>query len=138
MCFQIANESPDASSTLYVAECSVGLEDDSFSDGRFHFIGSVYNNDFNGGINTIMTLSQQEREDEVYNAKIELIKETPALVFEVRINGRPALLVFVVSMMTSSNGNIFRVTGPLWGESTCGFPSQKQVTRSFGVYLICA
>ena len=23
-----------------------------------------------------------------------------------------------VSMMTSSNGNIFRVTGPLWGEST--------------------
>ena len=31
-------------------------------------------------------------------------------------------------MMTSSNGNIFRVTGPL-----CEFPSQSPVTRSFDV-----
>ena len=37
-------------------------------------------------------------------------------------------------MMTSSNGNIFRVTGPLCGE----FPSQRPVTRSFDVSLICA
>ena len=28
-----------------------------------------------------------------------------------------------VNMMTSSNGNILRVTGPLWGESTGRFPS---------------
>ena len=40
-------------------------------------------------------------------------------------------------MMTSSNGNVFRVTGPLWGESTGpgGFPSQRPVTRSFDVFL---
>ena len=35
-------------------------------------------------------------------------------------------------MITSSNGNIFRVTGPL---VTGQFPSQKPVTRSFDVFL---
>ena len=36
-------------------------------------------------------------------------------------------------IMTSSNGNIFRITGPLWGEFTGpgGFPSQRPVARSF-------
>ena len=34
--------------------------------------------------------------------------------------------------MTSWNGNIFRVIGPLWGESS-GFPSQRPATRSFNV-----
>ena len=40
-------------------------------------------------------------------------------------------------MMTSSNGNIFRVTGPLCGEFTGPgeFPTQRQVTRSFDVYF---
>ena len=38
-------------------------------------------------------------------------------------------------MMTSSNGNIFRVTGPLWAESTGGFSSQRPVTRSFDVFF---
>ena len=40
-------------------------------------------------------------------------------------------------MMTSSNGNIFRVTGPLCGEFTGPgeFPSQRPVTRSFDVSL---
>ena len=38
-------------------------------------------------------------------------------------------------MMTSSNGNIFRVTGPLCGNSpvTGEFPSQRQAMRSFDV-----
>ena len=38
-------------------------------------------------------------------------------------------------MMTSSNGNIFRVTGPLCGEFTGPgeFPTQMPVTRSFDV-----
>ena len=38
-------------------------------------------------------------------------------------------------MMTSSNGNIFRVTGPLCGEFTGPgeFPAQRPVTRSFDV-----
>ena len=41
------------------------------------------------------------------------------------------------SMMTSSNGNIFRVTGPLCGEFTgpSEFPTQRPVTRSFNVYF---
>ena len=40
-------------------------------------------------------------------------------------------------MMTSSNGSIFRVTGPLWGNSpvTGEFPSQRPVTRSFDVFF---
>ena len=36
------------------------------------------------------------------------------------------------SMMTSSNGNIFRVSGPLCGV-TGEFPTQRPVTRSFDV-----
>ena len=42
-----------------------------------------------------------------------------------------------VTMMTSSNGSIFRVTDPLWGESTATgeFLSQKPVTRSFDVFF---
>ena len=44
--------------------------------------------------------------------------------------------IFVV-MMTSSNGNIFRVTGLLCGEFTGPgeFPSQRPVTRSFDVFF---
>ena len=40
-------------------------------------------------------------------------------------------------MMTSSNGNIFRVTGPFCGEFTGPgeFPTQRPVTRSFDVYF---
>ena len=40
-------------------------------------------------------------------------------------------------MMTSSNGNIFRVTGHLCGEFTGPgeFPWQRPVTRSFNVFL---
>ena len=46
----------------------------------------------------------------------------------------------IVPMMTSSNGNIFRVTGPLCGEFTGPgeFPTQRPVTRSFDVFFICA
>ena len=46
--------------------------------------------------------------------------------------------VFVPAfMMTSSNGNIFRVTGPLCGEFTGPgeFPTQRPVTRSFDVFF---
>ena len=39
--------------------------------------------------------------------------------------------------MTSSNGNIFRVTGPLCGESTGPgeFPTRRPVTRSFDIFF---
>ena len=42
-----------------------------------------------------------------------------------------------VNMMTSSNGNIFRVTGPLCGNSpvTGEFPSQRPVARGFDVFF---
>ena len=40
-------------------------------------------------------------------------------------------------MMTSSNGNIFRVTDPLCGEfpGPGEFPTQRPVTRSFDVFF---
>ena len=43
----------------------------------------------------------------------------------------------VICMMTSSNGNIFRVTGPLCGEFTGPgeFPAQRPVTRSFDIFF---
>ena len=57
----------------------------------------------------------------------------------------PNILVVVIAngqrlaftMMTSSNGNIFRVTGPLCGEFTGPgeFPTQRPVTRSFDVFF---
>ena len=44
-------------------------------------------------------------------------------------------LISCFCMMTSSNGIIFRVTGPLCGEFTGHFPSQRSVTRSFDVFF---
>ena len=46
-------------------------------------------------------------------------------------------LIKLLSMMTSWNGNIFRVTGPLCGELTGrgDFPAQRPVTRSFDVFF---
>ena len=44
----------------------------------------------------------------------------------------------VAIMMASSNGNIFRVTGPLREGNppvTSGFPSQKSLTRNFDVFF---
>ena len=42
-----------------------------------------------------------------------------------------------LTMMTSSNGNIFRVTGSVRGKPlvTGGFPSQRPVTRSFDAFF---
>ena len=47
------------------------------------------------------------------------------------------IIVMAYSMMTSSNGNIFCVTGPLCGEFTGPgeFPIQRPVTRSFDVFF---
>ena len=45
--------------------------------------------------------------------------------------------LFIPYMMTTSNGNIFHVTGPLWGEFTGPgeFPSQWPVRQSFDVFF---
>ena len=47
------------------------------------------------------------------------------------------IIVWLMTMMTSSNGNIFRVTGHLCGElSGPGeFPTQRPVKRSFDVFF---
>ena len=45
--------------------------------------------------------------------------------------------IIISTMMASSNGNIFRVTGPLYEEFTGHgeFPSQRPVTRTFCVFF---
>ena len=45
--------------------------------------------------------------------------------------------IYVQFVLMSSNGNIFRVTGHLWGESTYHrwIPLTKPVTRSFHVFF---
>ena len=47
---------------------------------------------------------------------------------------RPVPVFIVIAMMTSSNGNIFRVTDHLCGKFT-GPRSQRPVTRSFDVFF---
>ena len=51
--------------------------------------------------------------------------------------GYPENLHGIQAMMTSSNGNIFLVTGHLCGDSpvTGEFPAQKSVTRSFDIFF---
>ena len=60
---------------------------------------------------------------------------TPVLVMIMVTADGQALLG--ASMMTSSNGNIFGVTGHLCGEFTGPgeFPAQRPVTRSFDVFF---
>ena len=63
-------------------------------------------------------------------------QSSASLAFVWGIHRSPAR-EFPAHMMTSSNGNIFRVTGPLCGEFTGPgeFPAQRPVTRSFDVYF---
>ena len=62
-----------------------------------------------------------------------LISNGASIVNSVERNGHQIAVI----MMTSSNGNIFRVTGPLCGEFTGPgeFPTQRPVTRSFDVFF---
>ena len=61
----------------------------------------------------------------------------PTIVTQSREKWYLTRLVSIYSMMTSSNGNIFRVTGSLCAEFTGPgvFPTQRPVTRSFGVFF---
>ena len=60
-------------------------------------------------------------------------------VINVAIVINPKHISAINSMMTSSNGNIFRVAGPSWGNSpiTVEFPSKWPVTRSLMFSLLC-
>ena len=62
-----------------------------------------------------------------------LLSQMASLYMHV-VNDR---LICHTCMMTSSNGIIFRVTGPLCGEFTGPgeFPTQRPVTRSFDVFF---
>ena len=53
----------------------------------------------------------------------------------LKITDKTGISNRALPMMTSSNGNIFRVTGPLCGKFTGPgeFPTQRPVTRSFDV-----
>ena len=69
----------------------------------------------------------------------ELVDNTTALL-QLHLSPRPINYELVISssvyfMMTSSNGDIFRVTGLLCGEFTGEFPSQRPVTRNFDVFI---
>ena len=59
-------------------------------------------------------------------------RNNPLSIDEIELK---AIVCNLLSMMTSSNGNTFRVTGPLCGEFTGPgeFPTQRPVTRSFDV-----
>ena len=48
------------------------------------------------------------------------------------------ILMKKINMMTSSNGSIFRTTGPFYGESTGHrwIPSQGPVTQSFDIFYV--
>ena len=56
-------------------------------------------------------------------------REEISMYLSHRANEATEAFVPICTMMTSSNGNIFRVTGP--GE----FPTQRPVTRSFDVFF---
>ena len=59
------------------------------------------------------------------------------LSFSLYCSGDTKLYTIRAHMMTSSNGNIFRVTGPLCGEFTGPgeFPAQRPVTRGLDVFF---
>ena len=75
---------------------------------------------------------------------IEFIQEQPQCI-QVQLleawywglNMSPGVTPAIIRMMTSSNGNIFRVTGHLCGEFTGPgeFPTQRPVTRSFDAFF---
>ena len=68
-----------------------------------------------------------------------MMESYPSIAFIISsiVLGELFSVIYSHSMMTSSNGNIFRVTGPLCGEFTGPgeFPTQRPVTRGFDVYF---
>ena len=70
-----------------------------------------------------------------HNARYIMLKSLNTALYPCKANH--GMFVFRAVMMTSSNGNIFRVTGPLCGEFTgpSEFPTQRPVTRSFDVFF---
>ena len=92
------------------------------------------------GINSPVQFSWRLK---LYRLRIWGIGYTCALVHWVNIFSKakpisnPMLIFRWYHMMTSSNGNIFRATGPFCGNLpvTGQFPSQRPVTRSFEMFF---
>ena len=80
--------------------------------------------------NVLVIETQQWRQSWHYHLWVSVV-----LTLNRNNAGRVVSSLFI--MMTSSNGNIFRVTGPLCGEFTGPgeFPAQRPVTRSFDVFF---
>ena len=80
--------------------------------------------------NTPITESRSGCHDERINYN-ELMTDKKDIIADVKS------FMTNIYPMTSSNGNIFRVTGPLCGEFTGPgeFPTQRPVTRSFDVFF---
>ena len=70
-------------------------------------------------------------------ATCRAINESKFKTFNVQWNLGTNHAYIYIAMMTSSNGNIFRVTGYLCGNSPVSgeFPTQRPVTRSFDVFF---
>ena len=64
----------------------------------------------------------------------------PSAAIILIIQNKYVLLSSIRNMMTSSNGNIFRVTGPYWGihRSPVNFPHKDQWRGALVFSLICA
>ena len=58
----------------------------------------------------------------------------PLESLDVLWTGQGFMFDIALNILTSSNGNIFGVTGPLWGEFT-GHHAQRPVTQSFDVFF---
>ena len=90
-------------------------------------------------ITWLMRHSISNRRQTVFNRLLSLHrwKYQSLLNWLVRCDGNPPLTSGFTSLMTSSNGNIFRVTGPLCGEFTGPgeFHAQRPVTRRFDVFF---
>ena len=75
----------------------------------------------------------------VVNPLSKVVYETRSVVIQGAFKGGTSNYIpqyLWDDMMTASDGNIFRVTGPLFGNSpvTGEFPAERPVTQSFDVF----
>ena len=88
---------------------------------------------------TILSFQKSYSSDSTRNVFFTMFMSfsTEVLWLHVHIGNWTHIREIATSMMTSSNGNIFRVAGPLCGEFTGPgeFPAQRPVTRSFDVFF---
>ena len=132
-----------------VSECIfIEIDKEIFKKDKSIIIGVIYrppNSDLNA-FDTSMSLLLNELIQEnkhcciMGDYNINLLNygnHQPTAEFIDQLHSNSFASLINKPMMTSSNGNIFRVTGPLCGEFTGPgeFPAQRPVTRSFDVYF---